>query len=109
MNNIIMIAMAGLALSGCDTFVKKEVLIQNQYIVRTATADQKVVPPYPAAIDIMTADQIALAKWISASEERTWRLESIIKELVDFYEMPVSQAERDKLEEQKAKSEKTTQ
>lgn len=79
-------------LSGCatSTFQNKEVLVQNAYIIRTATAEQKTLPPYPTPIDVTKADQTALAEWIVESEKRQLDLESIIRRLIEFYEAPAS-------------------
>lgn len=96
-----------LVLSGCaitDAFVRKEVVVETQYVVRKATDQQKMLPAQPSPIDVNTADQSALAEWIVQSERRMMDLESIIKRLVEFYEKPVTEEERKKQEQQKAKS-----
>ena len=96
------IILSALLLSGCSfssMFVQKEVVVETKYVVRTASAAQKEIPPYPQAANPETANQLDLAKWIRDSEQRTWRLESIIEELVKFYEAPVTEEERKKLEE----------
>lgn len=87
-------------LSGCASntgYVNKQVVVQYQYVTRTATDQQKAIPPYPAAIDVATASQLELAEWIKQSEARQWSLESIVKELVAFYEKPFTQTEVDTL------------
>jgi hypothetical protein len=86
-----------LSLVGCSTFTQKEVLVQNVYVVRSASAAQKTIPPYNDPIDVSKATQIDLSKWIVASEKRTWELESLIAELIKFYEQPVTEADRAKL------------
>lgn len=88
-----------LLLSGCETLVKRETVVETRYIVRTAVEDQKRLPPYPPPIDVKTASQLELAQWITASEERQWRLEAIIAELIKFYEKPVTKEEQDKAKE----------
>ena len=96
-----------LVLSGCaltDGFVRKEVVVETQYIVRKATDQQKALPPQPTPIDVATADQSALAEWIVRTEQRVLDLEAIIKRLVEFYEKPVTAEERKKLEAEKAKA-----
>ncbi len=96
-----------LTLSGCaltDGFVNKEVVVETQYIVRKATDQQKALPAQPTPIDVATADQSALAEWIVRTEQRVLDLEAIIKRLVEFYEKPVTEAERKKLEEEKTKA-----
>ena len=78
-----------LFLIACATAPESRVVVETQYIVRTATAAQKQIPPYGQPIDVETGSQIDLAEWIKNSEERQWRLETIIDELVKFYEQPV--------------------
>lgn len=94
-----------LSLVGCSTFTQKEVLVQNVYVVRSASSEQKTIPPYTAPIDVSKATQIDLSKWIVSSEQRTWELEAIIAELIRFYEQPVSEAERAKLDASKKEAE----
>ncbi len=98
---IVLILSAVFFLVGCSTMTKQEVVTKNVYIVRTAVEDQKRVPPYPSAIDVSTANQLELAEWIAASEKRQWDLESIIDELIKFYEKPVT-AEEQKAPDSKA-------
>lgn len=96
-----------LTLSGCaltDGFVRKEVVTETHYIVRKATDQQKALPAQPTPIDVATADQSALAEWIVRTEQRVLDLESIIKRLIEFYEKPVTEEERKKLEAEKAKA-----
>lgn len=103
MKSLITVLMA-LTLSGCaltDGFVRKEVVVETQYIVRKATDQQKALPPQPAPINVTTADQSALAEWIVRTEQRMLDLESIIRRLVEFYERPVTAEERKKLEAEK--------
>lgn len=99
---LVLIALAAL-LAGCSTteFERKEVVIETQYVIRKATDQQKALPPMPQPIDVATADQIALAEWIARTEGRMLDLEAIIKRLIEFYEKPVTEAERKKLEGEK--------
>lgn len=94
---------ASLLLAGCGTtgFQRKEVVVETQYIIRKATDQQKALPPMPQPIDVTTADQTALAEWIARTEGRMLDLEAIIKRLIEFYEKPVTEAERKKLEDEK--------
>lgn len=97
----LMIAVLAASLTGCafpDAFVRKEVVVETHYVVRKATAEQKKLPSQPEPIDVDTADQSALADWIVRSENRTMDLESIIKRLIEFYEKPVTDAERKEVE-----------
>lgn len=85
-------------LAGCDTIPRKEVVVQHNYVVRTATQQQKTIPPYPAPINVLKADQSALAQWIVDNERRQLDLESIIRRLIEFYEAPVTPEEKKKAE-----------
>lgn len=80
-----------LVISGCasTSFKDTKVVTETHYVVRTATAQQKELPPYPANLDINTATQTDLANWIAENEDRQLKLELIIKELINFYESPV--------------------
>ncbi len=88
------------ALSGCALFQKKEteVVTRTQYVVRTASPAQKALPPQPTPIDVTKATQLELADWIVRTEKRMLDLESIIARLVEFYEKPVTEAEKPKEE-----------
>jgi hypothetical protein len=82
--------------SGCSTFTRKEVVVETKYVVRQASAAQKSLPPYPAGIDVKSANQLDLAKWITENEERQMRLERIIEELIKFYEKAPTKEETEK-------------
>ncbi len=93
-------------LAACATPTpQKEVVVQHNYVVRTASEQQKALPPNPPPIDVATADQIQLAEWIVQSEGRMLTLESIIKRLIEFYERPVTADERKKAEGEPKKAE----
>jgi uncharacterized protein YceK len=94
MKRILIVLAATLALSGCETFVRKEVVVEYKYVVRKATDQQKDKPAYPTPIDLDTANQLDLANWLKLSEERQFRLEAIIDGLVTFYEQTVTDGER---------------
>jgi hypothetical protein len=90
-----------LMLSGCaftDGFVRKEVVIQKEYVIRKATDQQKALPPFPTPLNVETADQIALAQWIADNEKRQLDLESIIKRLIEFYERTPTVEEKKAIE-----------
>lgn len=80
-----------LVLSGCAT-QQKEVLVQHDYVVRTAPSELKKMPAYPAAIDVQKANQLELAQWITNNEQYIYQLESKIRLLIEFYEKPVDAA-----------------
>lgn len=98
-------ALCALTLTACSTFRDVEVVKEYHYVVRQATDQQKNLPPMPEPLDVTTADQSALATWILRSEQRMMDLESIIKRLVEFYERPVNDEERRKLDEEKKAAE----
>lgn len=86
-------------LTACGTTVTQtEVVVQHNYIVRTASEEQKRLPAQPAPIDVTTANQTHLAEWIVQTEKRMMDLESIIRRLIEFYERPVTQDEKQKVE-----------
>lgn len=98
MKNIILIALTALVLVGCNHMPTvpepaPKVVVEYKYVVRTATKAQKAMPEYTAPIDVVSATQLDLATWITKNEERTLRLEAIIKELIDFYEQTVTNLE----------------
>lgn len=79
---------AALVLAGCAT-QQKEVLVQHDYVVRTAPSELKKIPPYPAGIDVQKANQLELAQWLANNEQYIYSLEAKIKLLIEFYEKPV--------------------
>jgi len=84
---------ATFGLVGCETTKPDtQVLIKKEYVVRTAPESLKSIPPYPAPIDVKTANQIDLAKWMLDNEKYLLSLESQIKSLIEFYEKPVEEA-----------------
>lgn len=91
MKKVLLAILISLTLGGCatDKFVRKEVVVEYKYIVRSASQAQKEKPKYPDTLDVANADQLSLATWIKQSEERQLRLEAIIDELIEFYEKPV--------------------
>lgn len=94
MKNIILAIGLCLVLSGCNTFVRKEVVVEYKYVVRKATDQQKNKPEFPTPIEIKTANQLQLAEWIKQTEERELRLEALIDTLITFYEKEPSAAEK---------------
>lgn len=95
-----LILAAVLVLSGCanmGNFKNTEVLVQKEYIVRTAPDTLKALPPLPADLkDPNTASNSEVASWINDTEEYAANLESIIKNLIQFYEKPVTEQEKTK-------------
>lgn len=92
---IILIA-ALLALTGCAStgFDNTEVVVANQYVVRTAPDTLKTLPPLPPAIaNPKLATDTQVATFINNTEQYVADMESMVQTLVNFYEKPVTTAE----------------
>jgi len=74
-------------LTGCCT---------TKYDIITRTADDKLkqLPIKPAMINTENADQIDLAVWIAKREKYIADLIASRQTLIDFYEKPISEEER---------------
>lgn len=108
MKNFILIALVSIALVGCNHMPTApepatKIITEYKYVVRTATSAQKRIPEYTSPIDVSTATQLDLATWITKNEERTLRIEAVIKELIDFYEQQVTNLELTPTEQLEAK------
>jgi hypothetical protein len=81
-------------LAGCSTVPKERVVYvpKVEYVVRTAPDALKQFPTYPEKIDVTKADQLTLADWIVKNEQYVLALESLLRELIKFYETPVEKA-----------------
>lgn len=85
-----LILIAALILTGCASNEPlKEIVIKNNYIVRTAPQTLKTLPNYPELLNVETATQTDLAKWINNTQGYIYELESMISVLINFYEKPV--------------------
>lgn len=88
---------AAVFLTGCattDGFNNTEVVVANQYVVRTAPDTMKTLPPLPPQIQNPdTATNTEVATFINNTEEYAANLEAMIQTLVNFYEKPVTTAE----------------
>lgn len=87
---LVLSSLAIALLMGCAQQPKTEVVVRNEYIVRTAPDQLKKLPSYPEPIDVATADQVALARWINRTEGYLNELEAMIVNLISFYEAPVT-------------------
>jgi hypothetical protein len=78
-------------LAGCSSVPKERTVYvpKVEYVVRTAPEALKQLPPYPEKIDVMKADQLTLADWLVKNEQYILGLESLLRELIKFYEAPV--------------------
>lgn len=92
-----LLLLAALAvLTGCAStgFSNTQVVVQKDYIVRTAPDTLKTLPQLPPPLanpKLSTNTQIAT--WISNTEEYVANLEAMVSTLVDFYEKPVTVSE----------------
>lgn len=93
----ILILVAAL-LTGCAStgtgFNNTEVVVANQYVVRTAPDALKTLPPLPPAIaNPSMATNTQVATFINNTEQYVADLEAMIQTLVNFYEKPVTTTE----------------
>ena len=94
-----------LMLSGCYTMphvpepVEPKTVVKMEYVLRIPPKDLLAIPAEVPDLDVDTAKQSDVAKWISANEARTNRLEEMIRGIAKFL-----RGEQDKLEK-KAKDE----
>lgn len=80
------------ALSGCSLFAKKpdtvipepQVVIQREYVVRIPPAELLELPPQTKDVDVDSAKQSDVAKWIIANEIRIKALEQQIIAIAKF-------------------------
>jgi len=90
--------LAAALLSGCAStgtgFNNTEVVVANQYVVRTAPDSLKTLPPLPPAVaNPQTATNTQVATFINNTEQYVADLEAMIQTLVNFYEKPVTTTE----------------
>lgn len=93
-----------LFIAGCCTNPSRpspepQVIRQIEYVVKVPSADLMTLPAQAPNIDVDTAKQSDVAKWINAGEKRTRDLENRIIEIAKFLK-----SEQDALDE-KAKTE----
>lgn len=93
-----LILAATVVLTGCATtgtgFTNTEVVVARSYVVRTAPDQLKTLPPLPPKIaDPATATNNQVATFINNTEQYVTDLESMLQNLVNFYEKPVTSAE----------------
>lgn len=93
----IILILAAALLTGCattDGFNNTEVVVANQYVVRTAPDTLKTLPPLPPRIaNPATASNTQVATFINNTEQYVADLEAMIQTLVNFYEKPVTTTE----------------
>lgn len=93
----VVVLMAVFALAGCASrggFTNTEVVVQKEYVVRTAPDALKTLPPLPPELpNPRSATNSQIATFINNTEEYVANLEAMIQTLVNFYEKPVTQAE----------------
>ena len=80
-----------LAACGGNGFNNTQVVVQKEYVIRTAPDVMKTLPPLPVAIaNPKSATNNQIAVWINNTEDYTANLEAMIQTLVNFYEKPVN-------------------
>lgn len=90
----IMVVAASLAGCGTTGFNNTEVVVQKQYVVRTAPDQLKTLPPLPPKVaNPKTSTNTQAASFMNNTEQYTTDLESMIQTLVNYYEKPVTSAE----------------
>ena len=90
----VMVVAASLAGCGTTGFNNTEVVVQKQYVVRTAPDQLKTLPPLPPKVaNPKTATNTQAASFMNNTEQYTTDLESMIQTLVNYYEKPVTSAE----------------
>lgn len=91
------VLLAAFLLTGCAStgeFNNTEVLVQRDYIVRTAPDALKTLPPLPPTLaNPEFASNTQVAEWINNTEEYVSNLEAMLQTLVNFYEKPVTSSE----------------
>lgn len=94
MKSLLLVAV--LVLTGCAStgFTNTAVVVQKDYIVRTAPDTLKTLPPLPPTIaNPKSATNNQIAKWINDTEEYVANLEAMVQTLVNFYEKPITTSE----------------
>ena len=90
------------ALSGCGLFAniepEQKLIVQREYIVRIPPVELMDIPPHVPNIDVDSAKQSDIARWIIDNENRMSVLENKIRGIAKFL-----RGEQDKLEEQAKK------
>lgn len=92
-----LILVLAIFLAACGTVPQKpepQVVVKKEYVVRTADASLKAIPPLGPKIDPDKASQADLARWIKDTEEHRLKLEARITTLIEFYEKPVKEEDK---------------
>lgn len=105
------ILLACIFLYGCahdEPFVKPEkpekiIVKEIEYIVKIPPKELMTIPQQVEKIDVDNAKQSDIAKWIIAGEERTRKLEEMIRQLALFFRL--EQLKMDELAIKKNKEE----
>jgi hypothetical protein len=92
---LILILGSAMLFTGCaTTSPNTEVVVANQYVVRTAPDTMKTLPPLPPMlVNPDKASNAEIATFMNNTEGYAANLESMIQTLVNFYEKPVTTAE----------------
>lgn len=92
------ILIIALVLAGCGGTipqVKPEAVtvVSTKYIVKIPPAELLTIPAKVPNIDVDTAKQSDIAKWMIAGEERTRALENLITGIASFFKTEQSKAD----------------
>ena len=102
-----------LLISGCfgTTTVKPEQVTvkQLEYIIRIPPSQLLELPPPVPTIEVDTAKQSDIARWILANEDRTRALENIIKEIAVFFKIEQAKAKQEADEQNKKELERAAE
>lgn len=94
-------------LSGCSVFTKREIIVQKEYVARTAPSHYFEVPEYPALINLENATQKEVSSWINRQYRWGQSLKAKLMELETLQDQFVFEIQKkNKKEAEKAKKEK---
>jgi len=109
---IILVACLFLTACGHDApFIKPEkpekvVVKEIQYVVKIPPKELITIPPQVDKIDVDAAKQSDIAKWIIAGEERTRKLEEMIRQLALFFKLEQLKLDEEAIKKNKEEAEK---
>jgi len=81
-------------LTGCATIGQKpEIVIKTEVIKLKIPQSLVEIPPYPKAIDIETATQADVSKFIAETEKRMYELERKLEAIKEYDDVTTEQLE----------------
>jgi hypothetical protein len=97
---IIVLLSSLLLISGCSLFVKREIVIQKEYITRSTPSEYFLLPDYPDKIDLETATQKEASLWVTKQYNWAEIVKAKLKEIqqmeLDFIKEVQSLNEKEK-------------